>query len=638
MSGTTTSSRSTRPPVTGLRRLCATSLALATALLIAPATPDALAPAAAAAPVAARVADTPQTTPATSFRVANFNVLGADHTAPGGNRKGWDSGVVRMDRVVTLVKENALDVVGFQEFQPPQATRFAELMGTTWQTYPGLNNPAGPSVNSIGWSTAVWRLLEARTIPIPYFDGVPSRMPAVLLQNIETGRRVWFFNTHNPADTRGPAQQWRDTGFAMEVALANELRAAYPDAPFISLGDKNERGEYYCAVAPGADLWSASGGYVDGTTCRPPAGGAIDWIMGTKDVFFNGYTRLDNAFVRRTSDHPLYFANAVVPASAPVGVDHVVVVAVPGLTSTVVRGKVGDAGEIARLRANGASTTNARTVRESTQADANLMSLLTGRRVFAKAGGHGVGSTKRLPATVHASAGQYVSGVFDLAHNLSNRTMFGASRPETHLVHRSWNRKSGGGDPYGVDDGKAKLDAAKVMRDDAAVVGWWRDKIAKAPAELSVLELSGVLDAGLDDGFTGPAYQKAVRKAFRRVAAVRRSIAASPEMQGTTLLVVTGTGGAQKARGSSRDWAQSYRVPMWVTGPGVPADSDLYDLNPSFASPGKQQMGYSGVQPIRVGDLTNLVTRTLGLPPVPGSSMDPEQRFQVFDPLLVPGA
>jgi hypothetical protein len=77
---------------------------------------------------------------------------------------------------------------------------------------------------------------------------------------------------------------------------------------------------------------------------------------------------------------------------------------------------------------------------------------------------------------------------------------------------------------------------------------------------------------------------------------------------------------------------------MWVTGPGVPAGSDLYALNPSFTSPGSAQPGYSGTQPIRVGDLTNLVTRSLGVPPVPASSMDPEQRFQVFDPLLVPGS
>ena len=578
-----------------------------------------------------------QTTPATFFRAASFNVLGADHTAPGGNRKGWDSGVVRMDRVVNLLVERELDVVGFQEFQPPQAARFQELTGTAWQTYPGLDAVAGPSVNSIGWRTDVWTLLEARTLPIPYFSGAPSKMPYVLLENIDTGRRVWFFNTHNPADVRGPAQQWRDAGFAMEVALANDLRTAYPDAPFISFGDKNDRDRYYCAVAPGADLWSASGGYVDGTTCQPPSGGAIDWIMGTKDAYFNTYTKLDNEYVRQTSDHPLYYANVVVPASAPVAADHVVVVAVPGLTSTVVRGLGADVAELTRLATNGASTNNARTATESTEADANLMSLLTGRRVFPKGGGHGVGSTKTLPSTVHNGVGQYVSSIFDLAHNTSRRTSFVASRPQTQLVHTSWNQRSGGKDPYGIDDGTAKIDMVKVLRDDAAVVAKWREKIARRATHLSVIELSGVLEAGQADGFTGDAYQRAVRKLSRRVAAIRRGIESQPEMQGTTLLVVTGTGGAQEASGSSRTSPESYKVPMWVTGPGVPAASDLYGLNPALASPGSEQVGYSGAQPIRVGDIANLVMRTLRLPPVPGSTMDPEQRFQVFDPLQVPG-
>ena len=626
MLGTFSLPRPSRP----VRRLCAAALTLATGLALAPAT---VAPAS-AAPLSD---ETIQTTPATSFRVASFNVLGADHTVAG-ERKGYESGVVRMDRVVSLLGDQQLDVVGFQEFQPPQAERFQQLMGTSWQTYPGLDATVGPSVNSIGWRTDVWQLLESRTLPIPYFSGAPSRMPAVLLQNKATGRRVWFFNTHNPADVRGPAQQWRDAGWAMEAALANEVRLTHPDAAFISLGDKNDRARYYCAVAPTADLWSASGGYTDGATCSPPSGGAIDWIMGSKNVFFNGYTRYWNDFVSKTSDHPLYYANVVVPATAPPAIDHVVVVAVPGLTSTVVRGFGSKVSEIGRLTANGASTTNARTATENTGPDANLMSLISGRRVFPKGGGHGVGSKQTLPTTVHQSAGQYVSSIFDLAHNTSGRTTFVSSRKQTELVRRSWNKKSGGKDPYGKDDGTAKIDKFKVARDDAAVVGWWREKIARKASDLSVIELSGVAKAGQADGYTGPKYQKAVKSAFRRVAAIRRGIDKQAEMTGTTLLVVTGTGGAQRTKGSSNTWAESYRVPMWITGPGVSAASDLYALNPAYVSPGKKQVPYSGDQPIRVGDLANLVVRTLGLPPVPGSTMDPQQRFSAFDPFAIPGS
>ena len=207
--------------------------------------------------------------------------------------------------------------------------------------------------------------------------------------------------------------------------------------------------------------------------------------MGTKDVFFNGYTRYWNDFVAQTSDHPLYYANAVVPASRPAGVDHVVVVAVPGLTSTVVRKMGSELSELDRMVQGGASTRNARTATESTSPDASLVSLLTGRRVFPKAGGHGVGSKSTLPKTVHESAGQYVSSVFDLAHNLSRRTSFVSSRPQSKLVRESWNKRSGGKDPYGIDDGTAKFDQVKTLRDDAAAVSWWSGKMAKQPRRRS---------------------------------------------------------------------------------------------------------------------------------------------------------
>src|SRR5829696_8399179 len=125
-------------PTRSARRLGAVALTLATGLALAPVT---TAPAS-----AVRLTDEAiQTTPATSFRVGTFNVLGADHTAPGGNRRGWDSGIVRMDRVVGLLGEQQLDVVGFQELQPSQAQRFQELVGTSWQTYPGLDATIGPS-------------------------------------------------------------------------------------------------------------------------------------------------------------------------------------------------------------------------------------------------------------------------------------------------------------------------------------------------------------------------------------------------------------------------------------------------------------------------------------------------------------
>ena len=411
-------------------------------------------------------------------------------------------------------RENAVDVVGFQEFQPPQAVRFQELTGTSWQTYPGANNPAGPSVNSIGWRTDVWQLLEARTLPIPYFDGVPSRMPAVLLQNIETGRRVWFFNTHNPADVRGPAQQWRDAGFAMEAALANELRTNYPDAPFISFGDKNDRDRYYCSVAPVADMWSASGGYVDGATCSPPGGGAIDWIMGTKDVFFNGYTRYWNDFVAQTSDHPLYYANAVVPASRPAGVDHVVVVAVPGLTSTVVR-KMGSSCSRARPDGAGRRLDEERPDRHRV----HRRPTPTWSRSSPAAG-----SSPRPAGTASARSPRCrrpstsPPGSTSPASSTSRTTSRGA-RASSPAGRRASSCARAGTSARAARTPTASTTAppsstrSRPLRDDAAVVSWWRSKMATQPRVAQRGRAVGRrCSAGTADGYTSDAYQKAVQE------------------------------------------------------------------------------------------------------------------------------
>ena len=151
-----------------------------------------------------------------------------------------------------------------------------------------------------------------------------------------------------------------------------------------------------------------------------------------------------------------------------------------------------------------------------------------------------------------------------------------------------------------------------------------------------MIELSGVLQSGQKNAFRGPQYQRSVVKASRKVAAIRRAIQAQPTMSGRTLLVVTSTGGAQRPKAGHK-WKQGYRVPMWITGPGVPAGTNLYHLNPTLASPGGAQPNYSGAQPVRTGDIANLVTRILRVPPVPGSTMGTDQTFQAFDPLLVPG-
>ena len=251
------------------------------------------------------------TTPAT-FRVSSFNVLGASHTAPGGDRPGMASGETRMQYTTQLLANNRVDVVGMQEMQPVQQAAFRKIQGTSWDLYPGgrLNRIDGH--NSIAWRTDTWRLVEANTIAIPYFHGVKVQMPYILLRNIASNRLVWFANFHNPANTKfaGINLQWREQARILEVGLANKIWAS--GVPLVITGDMNEKAPYFCALTTGSPMKSASGGSWGTSTCSPPDRLKIDWIFGSLDVRFANYRVNDGTLVDKASDHPMILADVTV--------------------------------------------------------------------------------------------------------------------------------------------------------------------------------------------------------------------------------------------------------------------------------------------------------------------------------------
>jgi endonuclease/exonuclease/phosphatase family metal-dependent hydrolase len=242
----------------------------------------------------------------TVFRVATLNVLGAAHTAKGGNKQGWASGTTRMHRAVELLRGASIDVVGFQEFEPPQYSVFRNSM-PGWGVYPGPKLRRGSMADSIAWDEGQWELVDAETIDIPYFYGKLVAMPYVLLRNRASGQAIWFANFHNPADTRGPAQHLRDRALSLQIDLANRLTA--DGTPVIITGDMNEREDYFCRMTAGAPMHSASGGST-GAGCAPPAHVGIDWIFGSTDLDFANYVKDDGRFVNKTTDHPFVWAEA----------------------------------------------------------------------------------------------------------------------------------------------------------------------------------------------------------------------------------------------------------------------------------------------------------------------------------------
>jgi len=242
------------------------------------------------------------------FRVSTFNVLGAGHTAAGGNKAvGWASGAARMHGAVDLLRGAGVDVVGFQEFQRPQFAVFKNSM-PNWGVYPGAQlTRRGATANSIAWDEGKWERVEVHTIDIPYFGGKPWPMPYVLLRDRYSGQEVWFANFHNPADVHGPAERFRDRATALQISLAIRLHAG--GTPVIITGDMNDKSDYFCPMTTRAPMHAANGGSTGGS-CSPPSNMGIDWIFGSSDVDFANYVHNNGQLVNKTTDHPFIWTQA----------------------------------------------------------------------------------------------------------------------------------------------------------------------------------------------------------------------------------------------------------------------------------------------------------------------------------------
>ncbi|GAA1972566.1 hypothetical protein GCM10009798_37160 [Nocardioides panacihumi] len=249
------------------------------------------------------------------FRIATFNVLGASHT-----RKGGDSFIKtpyqkRMGYAVRVLANHAVDVVGFQEFEPPQASEFARLMGPAWGMFPRPGSGQADGRQTIAWRAQTLELVQASTVTYPYFHGQVIHTPAVRLRLRGTEDTFWVINVHNPATgcavCGGNNDRWRNQSVAREIAAIKQLSA--DGTPVFLVGDMNSKGAFYCDMTSALRVVFAAGGGSGAAGCQPPRPTPIDWILATRGVAFSGYLSDDSALVDAASDHPVNSVTAMLP-------------------------------------------------------------------------------------------------------------------------------------------------------------------------------------------------------------------------------------------------------------------------------------------------------------------------------------
>jgi hypothetical protein len=240
---------------------------------------------------------TPESPPAhakgaAAFRIASFNTLGASHTAGGEQHADWPSGPSRTPGMLGYLALWNVDVAGLQEFEPSQRAKFRAQHSEYHLSTRGAN--------SITWDSRDFALVKERSVRIPYFNGHVIDMPVVQLEHRASGKRAWFVDIHNPADTSRFHHQagHRRDALKREQDLLAELRAT--GLPVYLVGDFNDR-----EIA--RDAITADGR----TTTAAPASGheEIDWIFGTGPMRFTGYHADHRPQRSRTADHPIVVAD-----------------------------------------------------------------------------------------------------------------------------------------------------------------------------------------------------------------------------------------------------------------------------------------------------------------------------------------
>jgi len=245
-----------------------------------------------------------------SFRITTFNVLGTQHTAPGGAAQDYAPGRVRADWAADLVAAYGSGVVGMQEVQVDQLDALQKATAGRFAFYPALELGSKGIPQSLMWDTTAWTLTWKGSITIPFMD-TQRPQPIVRLQNIATGREIYVMNIHNsPKDAKG--REWeRDRATAIEIAAIKQLRK--DNLPIFLTGDFNEHQEAFCKFTGKGGLQAANGGSNSGGVCKPPTPMRVDWIFGSPDVTFSGFLMDTGAQVRRITDHAVLSATVTVP-------------------------------------------------------------------------------------------------------------------------------------------------------------------------------------------------------------------------------------------------------------------------------------------------------------------------------------
>lgn len=303
--------------------------------------------------------------------------------------------------------------------------------------------------------------------------------------------------------------------------------------------------------------------------------------------------------------------------------DHVILISVDGLRPDIIQ-QLGrdELPNFYRMQDEGAWTNNARSDFDYTRTLPNHASMMTSRGVVG-ARGHGQVSNDMPPAemTLHNNTGEeaYVSSMFDIAEDQGLSKALYVSKDKFVLFDQSYGE---------ILDKYFYLDTDRKAQ---ALINQFVEDMQVNPFHLSFIHLVDTDSAGHGDNWTTPAYLDAVKRVDGYLGQVISLVEGSDQLRDNTDIIVTADhGGTGRAHGDAAD-PLNYTVPFYVWGIDVAHGADLYELNHSARkNPEQKAPDYlATLQPIRNGDAGNLAMSLMGLPAIPGSTINANQDLKV---------
>ena len=320
--------------------------------------------------------------------------------------------------------------------------------------------------------------------------------------------------------------------------------------------------------------------------------------------------------------------------------DHVIIISVDGLRSDVL--SVAPEYELVNLHRvleHGSCTLNARTDQDYTNTLPNHTGMMTSRQTDGE-DGHGWkfnGDVDDIQ-TLHKNARRYIAGVFDVAHDHGLFTAMYVGKTKFGVYDASWNEVHGAADTVAPDNGRDKLDHYVYSSSMDVLTGALLHELGR-PGRRSVVlvNLAAPDSAGHGEGWDlapGSAYRRAVARVDVQLGRIIDAVESSDALRGrVALIITTDHGGGVPFRNHGVPYEPvNFTIPFLVWTGDEASAADLYELNATTRKdPGARQPmdRPDELPPIRSLDAGNLALALLGLPAIPGSTVNARHDLKV---------